>query len=220
MQTNIADLFESLADAIPDRIALVAGDNRYTFADLDARANRLANALASRGVGAGSHVGLYLYNGAEFVEAMLACFKLRAVGININYRYVEEELAYLLRNADVVAVIQQRELLPRTEHVRADIPTLKSVIVVEDGSDVPLGTAETYETLLTEGSAERRFGPRSGDDIYMIYTGGTTGMPRGVMWRHEDVFYAGLQGGNPGGEPIQKPEDLGEPVHGRLWPAG
>ena len=157
---------------------------------------------------AGSHVGLYLYNGAAFVEAMLACFKLRAVGININYRYVEDELSYLFRNADLVCVIQQRELGARTHAVRSQVPTLETVIAVEDGSDADLFGAERYEDVVASGSPERRFGPRSGDDLYMIYTGGTTGMPRGVMWRHEDVFFAGLQGGNPGGEPIRNAADV------------
>ena len=209
MEFNIADLYESLADHVPDRPALVAGDKTLTFAQLEARANSLAHALAKRGVTAGSHVGLYLYNGAEFVESMLACFKLRAVPININYRYVEDELSYLYRNADLVCVIQQRELGPRTAHVKDGVPTLKFLVAVEDGSDADLGGAEPYEALMAEGSPKRDFGPRSGDDIYMIYTGGTTGMPRGVMWRHEDVFFAGLQGANPGGDPVENAADVG-----------
>src|SRR5687767_15092767 len=102
---NLADLFESIADAIPDRLALVAGPRRSTYAELDARANRLAHVLQARGVKAGDHIGLYLYNGAEFVESMLAAFKIRAVPININYRYVTDELAYLCSNADLTAVI-------------------------------------------------------------------------------------------------------------------
>ena len=215
MEHNLADLFESIADAVPERVALVSGDRAQTFAELDERANRLANALATRGVGAGSHVGLYLYNGAEFVEAMLACFKLRAVGININYRYVEDELAYLFRNADLSCVIQQRELGARTAAVRARVPTLKTVIAVEDGSDLPLDGAERYEEVVSSGAPERSFGPRSGDDVYMIYTGGTTGMPRGVMWRHEDVFFAGLQGGNPGGEPIRDAAEVAPAARAR-----
>src|SRR5262245_55844712 len=101
MQFNIADLFESLTDALPDRTALVTGERRLTFRQLDERANRLAHALARRGVGAGQHVGLYLYNCGEYLEAMLAAFKLRAVPININYRYVADELRYMFENADL-----------------------------------------------------------------------------------------------------------------------
>jgi acyl-CoA synthetase (AMP-forming)/AMP-acid ligase II len=210
MEFNIADLYESVADAIPDRPAVVAGDRRMTFAELDARANRLANALRARGIGPGDHVGLYLYNSAEFVEAMLAAFKIRAVPININYRYVEEELAYLFANADLAALLAQRELLGRALAVKDRVSTLKTIVAVEDGSDAPVpGDVLRYEPLLAAAPADRRFQPRSGKDHYIIYTGGTTGMPRGVIWQHEDVFFAGLQGGNAGGPPIEKPEELG-----------
>jgi 3-oxocholest-4-en-26-oate---CoA ligase len=213
MQYNIADLFESIADVIPDKPALVSGDTRLTFAELDARANRVANALVARGVRGGDHVGLYLYNGAEFVEGMLGAFKIRAVPININYRYVEEELAYLFSNADLVALLAQRELVPRALAVRDRVPTLRTIIAVEDeGRPGIEGEALSYEPLLASASAERRFGPRSGRDHYIIYTGGTTGMPRGVVWQHEDVFFAGLQGGNAGGPPVERPEEVAELV--------
>src|SRR5207302_2786662 len=136
MELNIADLFESVADAIPSRTALVSGSTRHTFAELDDRATRLANVLRQRGVKAGDHVGLYLYNGSEFVETMLAAFKLRAVPININYRYVEEELAYLFTNADLAVLVGQRELMPRAVAVADRAPTLKTLISVSDGDDL------------------------------------------------------------------------------------
>jgi 3-oxocholest-4-en-26-oate---CoA ligase len=206
---NIADLFESLADAIPERTALVSGDRRLSYAQLDARANRLAHALAARGVGPGQHVGLYLWNDTEFVEGMLAAFKLRAVPININYRYVDDELAYLFENAHLVAVIHQREFAPRVRAVAPQTSRLQTIIAVEDGSGADLTGVLDYEALLAEHAPDRSgFPVRSGDDHYIIYTGGTTGMPRGVVWRHEDVFYAGLQGGNPGGEGIKNPDEL------------
>jgi acyl-CoA synthetase (AMP-forming)/AMP-acid ligase II len=210
MEFNIADLFESIVDVVPNRPALVAGDRRLTFAELDARANRLAGALLERGVRAGDHIGLYLYNGAEFIEAMLAAFKIRAVPVNINYRYVESELEYLFTNADVVTLIAQRELLPLALAVRDSVPTLRTVLAVEDGSsfDIANERSTPYESFLAMGSSERRFEPRSGKDLYVIYTGGTTGMPRGVIWQHEDVFFAGLQGGNPGGPPISAADEL------------
>lgn len=210
MEWNIADLFESLADAIPERLALVCGDRRLTFKGLEENANRLANALRARGVKAGDHIGLYLFNSAEFVEGMFAAFKLRAVPININYRYVEEELSFLMRNADLVALIYQREFTPRVAAVAGAVPTLRTIVAVDGDSDEDLATvgALRYEDVLASSSAARDFGPRSSDDLYIIYTGGTTGMPRGVMWRHEDVFFAGLQGGNPGGSPIERPEEL------------
>jgi 3-oxocholest-4-en-26-oate---CoA ligase len=208
MQFNVADLFESVVDAVPDRPAIVCGEDRLTFAQLDARANRFAHALAARGVKARDHVGIYLYNSVEFLEAMLGAFKLRAVPININYRYVEDELRFLFDNADLVALVYPRELGARVAAVAPQVAKLRLLIAVEDGSKVDRGRASDYETLLATSSRERGFPARAGDDHYVIYTGGTTGMPRGVMWRHEDVFFAGLQGGNPGGAPIERPEEL------------
>jgi len=209
---NIADLFESLADAIPERTAVVSGARRLTFAELDTRANRLADVLRARGVGPGHHVGLHLYNGSEFVESMLAAFKLRAVPINLNYRYVAAELRYLCENADLVAVITQRELLPVIAEAARGLPAASTVLAVDDGSGVtvPGLEARDYEEAIASGRPERSFGPRSGDDLYIVYTGGTTGMPKGVMWRHEDVFFAGLQGGRPGGDPVTHPAEVVE----------
>ncbi len=212
MEFNIADLFESLVDAIPERDALISGDLRFSFAALEERSNRLAHALREAGVTPGSHVGLHLYNGHPFVEGMIAAFKLRAVPININYRYVAHELRYLVSNADLVALITQREFLPIVEEAILGVDTLKCVIAVEDESGGESATLPVmdYEEVLSRHSGIRSFPPRSGSDLYIIYTGGTTGMPKGVMWRHEDVFFAGLQGGSPGGDPIETPEQLAE----------
>ena len=113
MNYNIADLFESVTDAVPERTALVCGDRRLRYDELDARANRLAHFLASQGVGAGDQIGLYLQNGTEYVEAMLAAFKLRAVPVNINFRYVTEELRYLCRDARVKGLLFNRAAAPR-----------------------------------------------------------------------------------------------------------
>ncbi len=211
MQYNLADLFECVADAVPDRDALVCGDRRLTFAQVDERATRLAHHLQSQGVGVGDHVGVYMYSCAEWIETALAAFKLRAVPVNINFRYVEDELRYLFDDADLVAVVYHREFAPRVAAVARDLPLLRTFVHVEDGIAADLsGTASTeYEAALTNVSPSRDFGDRSGDDLYLIYTGGTTGMPKGVMWRHEDVFFAGLQGGNPGGPDIARPEDIG-----------
>ncbi|HEY2513026.1 MAG TPA: AMP-binding protein, partial [Polyangiaceae bacterium] len=218
MEFNVADLFESVVDTVPERPAVVCGDARLTFKELDARANRFAHALAAKGVKAGDHVGLYLYNSVEFLEAMLGAFKLRAVPININYRYVEEELHFLFDNADLVALVYPRELGARVAAVAPRTPKLKTLIAVEDQSGAPKGSADDYEALLAKASSERGFEPRSSSDLYIIYTGGTTGMPRGVMWRHEDVFFAGLQGGNPGGPAIEKPEELAPIAEGNSDP--
>jgi acyl-CoA synthetase (AMP-forming)/AMP-acid ligase II len=217
MHFNLADLFENVSDHVPDREALVFGERRLTFAQLDARANQFAHFLQSRGVGPGDHVGIYAYNCNEWVEAALGAFKIRAVPVNINFRYVEDELRYLLDDSDCVALVYHRELAPRMEAVAPSCAKLRTLVVVEDGAgnagahvDAPLqsGLFE-YEAAIAEQSPKRDFGERSGTDLYLIYTGGTTGMPKGVMWRHEDVFFAGLQGGNPGGPPIAKPEDIG-----------
>jgi acyl-CoA synthetase (AMP-forming)/AMP-acid ligase II len=218
MHFNIADLFESLVDAIPDRLAVVSGKHRLTFAELEARANRLAHSLTARGVKAGDHVGLYLFNGHEFIEAMLATFKIRAVPININYRYVADELSFLFSNADLVALLHQREFSPQVDAVAPQVPTLKTRIYLDDTSGAPVGEALEYETLLAKAPPVRDFSERSGDDLYVIYTGGTTGMPRGVMWRQEDVFFAGLQGGNPGGPHLEKPEELAQNAIERTEP--
>ena len=208
MEFNIADLFESVADAVPGRVAVVSGERRLTFAELDERATRMANALLGQGVRPGDHIGLYLYNGTEYLELMLAAFKIRAVPVNINYRYVEEELAFLLANANVVAVAYEAELAPRVMAVKDGIPTLRTCIAVGGREKPKAAGIFSYDAFLASASADRRFDKRSGGDIYIIYTGGTTGMPRGVMWRHEDVFFAGLQGGNPGGPPIERAEEL------------
>ncbi|MBI1884931.1 MAG: acyl-CoA synthetase [Chloroflexi bacterium] len=212
MEFNLADLFEGVADAVPDREALICGERRLTYARLDERATRLAHYLALRGVGPGDHIGLYLYNCAEYIEGSLAAYKLRAVPVNINYRYVEEELRYLFDNADLVALIHHRGFSPRIAAVAPDVPSLRTFVVVDDDSGAdcsPLGSME-YEEALASGSPERDFGPRSPDDLYILYTGGTTGMPKGVMWRQEDLFFSALLGGNPYGPQPERPEDVVE----------
>lgn len=222
MEFNIADLFESVVDAIPERAALVSGERRLSFAELDRRANRLAHFLAARGIGPGSHIGLHLYNGSEYVEGFLAACKLRAGSINLNYRYVAGELRYLCENAELALVISQRELGAVAAEAVAGVDGLHTLLLVDDGSDAAWPVLAprpgdsvgvrclAYEDCLAAGSDQRGFAPRSGDDHYILYTGGTTGMPRGVVWRHEDVFFGGLQGGNPGGEPIAAPEELAD----------
>jgi 3-oxocholest-4-en-26-oate---CoA ligase len=193
---NIADLFESLALAIPDRVALVSGATRLTFAELDRRADRVADVLRGKGVGPGTHVGLHLYNGHEFVELMLAAFKLRAVPINLNYRYVAAELRYLVGDADLVAAVTERDLLPVIRDAAPGLPVLT--------------TGTEYESAVEKARPVSDYPERSGEDLYIIYTGGTTGLPKGVMWRHEDLFFAGLQGGRPGGEPVNAPAEVVE----------
>ena len=208
---NIADLFELVADAVGEREALVCGDARLRYADIEQRANRLAHFLAAHGVGTGDKVGLYLYNCNEYLEGMLACFKIRAVPVNVNYRYVDDELEYMFRNADMVACVHHREFGPHITAVKARAPTLKLLVAVEDDSGAPIETGTTpYERALELGSPARDFAERSDEDLFILYTGGTTGSPKGVMWPHKDVFFAAMGGGghfHPAG-PIKEPEDI------------
>ena len=193
---NLADLFEHAVDHFPDRVYLVAEGKRRTYAEMEERANRLAHHLAANGVGPGDHVGIYAFNSVEWVETLWAVFKLRAVWVNINYRYVEDELSYLFDNADLKALVYQREFAPRVRGVLGRLPMLTHSVVIDDGSDASLDGLDSadYEAAIASGSPERDFAPRSPDDRYILYTGGTTGMPKGVVWRHEDVFFA-LGGG-------------------------
>jgi 3-oxocholest-4-en-26-oate---CoA ligase len=199
LQFNLADLFERVADAVPERVAVVCAADRRTYAQLDERSTRLAHVLAGRGASPGTHVGLYMRNSIEHLEAMFACYKLRAVPINVNYRYVDDELAYLLGDADAVGIVHDAGVGDRAERVARRCPAIRFVLDVDDVSF----TAEV------EGApAARDLGPRSPDDHYVLYTGGTTGMPKGVLWRHEDIFFGAMGGGNPGGPPIERPDDI------------
>ncbi|MFB7877631.1 acyl-CoA synthetase [Nocardia sp. NPDC056064] len=189
MSYNIADLVEHAVDLMPDRIVLVGEHRESTYAELEERANKLAHYLQEQGVRPGDKVGIYSRNTVEAVEAMVAIFKARAVMINVNYRYVENELLHIFENSDMAALIFERRYADKVDAVRAKVPGLKTLVVVEDGTDgpTPPGVIE-YEAALAASSGERDFGERSPDDIYMLYTGGTTGLPKGVMWRHEDVW--------------------------------
>ena len=190
VEFNLADLFEAVAATVPDNEALVcsaAGQVtvRRTYADLDERSNRLAHVFRAEGIRAHDFVGLHLYNGAEFIEAMLALFKLRAVPVNVNYRSVPDELRYIFVDSGMRAVVTEPEFVPSIAAIRNDVPALISVL--RAGAD--------YSAALTAQSAgPLEQGARSGDDMYVLYTGGTTGSPKGVVWRHEDLYFAALGG--------------------------
>ncbi|MFJ5309376.1 acyl-CoA synthetase [Streptomyces sp. NPDC088350] len=220
MEYNIADLFESVVDVVPDREALVyidhpgtGAERRLTYAELDAAANRVAHHLIDSGIRPGEHLGLHLYNGVEYLQTVLGCLKARIVPVNVNYRYVEEELVYLYRDADLVALVFDTEF---TERVAAALPRAEQlrhlVRVGTPQAGAPDVPAVAFADAEATGSAGRGFPARSGDDQFIIYTGGTTGMPKGVMWRQEDLFYSGLGGGAPTGEPVKKPQELAERV--------
>ncbi|MER5460128.1 acyl-CoA synthetase [Streptomyces sp. NPDC002668] len=220
MEYNLADLFESVVDVVPDREALVyidhpgsGAERRLSYAELDAAANRVAHHLIDAGIEPGEHLGLHLYNGIEYLQTVLGCLKARIVPVNVNYRYVEEELVYLYRDADLAALVFDAEF---TERVAAALPqTRKLRHVVRVGTppdDAPRLSAVAFTEAEAAASPGRGFGARSADDQFIIYTGGTTGMPKGVMWRQEDLFFAGLGGGAPTGEPVTAPEELAERV--------
>ncbi|KAA0021949.1 acyl-CoA synthetase [Antrihabitans cavernicola] len=187
MAYNIADLVEHAVDLMPERVALLDDHREETYAQMDERANRLAHYLQQQGVQQGDKVGVYSRNTIEAVEAMVAIFKLRAVVVNVNYRYVENELQHIFENSDMVALIHERRYSDKVAAVAPKTPLLKTTVVVEDGSDIAYGGTE-YEAALADASPDRDFGERSTDDVYMLYTGGTTGKPKGVLWRQEDVW--------------------------------
>ena len=214
MALNIADLAEHAIDAVPDRVALICGDEQLTYAQLEEKANRLAHYLIDQGVQKDDKVGLYCRNRIEIVIGMLGIVKAGAILVNVNFRYVEGELRYLFDNSDMVALIHERQYSERVANVLPETPNVKTVLVVNDGSG---GSDEIFQryggvefgAALAQGSPERDFGPRSEDDIYLLYTGGTTGFPKGVMWRHEDIYRV-LFGGTDfaTGEPVADEFDL------------
>jgi acyl-CoA synthetase (AMP-forming)/AMP-acid ligase II len=185
---NFGTVFESVADAIPDHTALVHRERRRTWRELDDRASRLAAALRDVGLGPDSKVAFYLYNSNEYLETLFACFKLRAVPANVNYRYTEEELAYLLENSDAEAIVYHGSLGKQVDAVRDPGLRVRVAIQVDDGSPLVDG-AVRYEDVVEAHEPMERI-DRSGDDLIFLYTGGTTGMPKAVMWRHEDLFAA------------------------------
>ncbi|MFD7336408.1 acyl-CoA synthetase [Streptomyces violascens] len=220
MEYNLADLFESVVDVVPDREALVyidhpgtGAERRLTYRRLDAAANRLAHHLIDAGLKPGEHLGLHLYNGVEYLQTVLAALKARLVPVNVNYRYVEEELVYLYRDADLAALVFDAEFTDRVAGALPQTEKLRHLVRVgEAPPNAPEPAAVAFTDAEAAGSPERGFGPRSADDLFIIYTGGTTGMPKGVMWRQEDLFFAGLFGGEPAGEPVKRPEELAERV--------
>ena len=199
MALNIADLAEHAIDAVPERVALICGDDQITYAGLEEKANRLAHYLISHGVKKDDKVGLYCRNRIEIVIAMLGIVKAGAILVNVNYRYVEGELRYLFDNSDMVALVHERQYAERVANVLPETPNVKTILVIDDGSSVPTKTYQSYGGVefyqaIAEGSPERDFTDRSADDIYLLYTGGTTGFPKGVMWRHEDIYRVLLGG--------------------------
>ncbi|MEV2262028.1 acyl-CoA synthetase [Streptomyces anulatus] len=220
MEYNLADLFESVVDAVPDREALLYVDHpgtgaerRLTYAELDAAANRIAHHLIDAGIRPGEHLGLHLYNGVEYLQTVLGALKARIVPVNVNYRYVEEELVYLYRDADLAALVFDGEFDERVAAAAPQAPGLRHLVRVGPAPAAPPAVPVVpFTDAERSGGSGRGFAPRSADDQFIIYTGGTTGMPKGVMWRQEDLFFSGLGGGAPTGEPVKAPQELAERV--------
>jgi 3-oxocholest-4-en-26-oate---CoA ligase len=219
---NIADIFETVVATVPDHPALVvrSGDGRHelrlSFAELDARVNQLARALLALGIGEGDHVGTHLYDGNQYVEVTLAAYKVRAVPVNVNFRYVDDELTYLFANADVKVVFTEPDLEDRAARAAATLDWPCPVVTAD----------ERYEQLLADQpDTAPDVGERAPDDRYGLWTGGTTGMPKGVMWRQEDIYLSAIGGnGNValGIAPVKDLDDVaararaGSPLRGTL----
>ncbi|MBW2242386.1 MAG: AMP-binding protein [Deltaproteobacteria bacterium] len=180
MEMHYATLWEAIADQIGDRDALVCGENRRTWSEYDDRASRIASAFSAAGLEPGAKVGLYLYNGNEYLETQFGAFKGRHVPININYRYLDDELLYLLENSDAEVLVFHSSLGERVARVKDKAPKVKLWVEVDDGGESVDG-AIPYEALVAGHDPAPRI-TRSPDDVYMLYTGGTTGMPKGVMY--------------------------------------
>ena len=196
MERQFATLWESIADVIGDSPALTHGDLTRTWTEYDDRAARLAQAMVDAGLGHDSKVGLYLYNSNEYLEAHYAAFKFRGVPVNVNYRYLDEELWYLLDNSDAEALFFHSSLGDRVARVVDRLPKLKLIVEVSDSADHHVAKALSYESVVSGHSPMKRI-TRSEDDTYMLYTGGTTGMPKGVMYKMGPMAQGFITGGLP-----------------------
>lgn len=189
MELNLADLFESVVETVPSRVAMVTGDSRFTYDELNERADRLAAVFQRHGVGPGDFVGIQLPNGNEYIECMLAAFKLRAVPVNVNFRYVDSELRYLYGDAGLVALVHHEDFGDAVTGAKDAMAQQRVVLSVGPNGD--------YEPALASVDPLTAYPERSADDLYCVYTGGTTGLPKGVLWRNEDIFFAAMGGGDP-----------------------
>jgi len=217
MEMHFATVWESIADAIPDHVAITHADDSKTWGEFDDRSARVAQAFTAAGLGPDSKIALYMYNCNEYMESHNAAFKMRGVAVNVNYRYLDEELWYLLDNSDAEAIVFHRSLAERVGRVIDRLPKLKLLIVVEDepGADVP-GAVE-YEQVVADNEAMARI-ERGEDDVYMLYTGGTTGMPKGVMYQTGGLAEGFIMQGFPmvGLEPPASAANVAELVKGAV----
>ena len=237
MAFTLAEINEAIADVVPEREAIVTSRRRLTWREFQLRSRRLAHLLRSAGLGCRrerealapwesgqDHVALYLYNGHEYLESMVGAFKARTAPFNVNYRYVEDELLYLFRDAQARAVIYHAAFAPRLAPVLAQGPAPALLLQVDDGSGEPLlpGALDYERALAGASDALLPFTGRE-DDLYVVYTGGTTGMPKGVLWRQEDIFFGALGGKMPGTDPVTSLDEIRQRAPGgsmlRILPA-
>ncbi len=209
---DLVSVFTAVAGAIPDHEFLVWRDKRLTYAQFADRVTGVANYLASAGLGCHTeraalaghesgqdHLGLYLRNGNEYLEAMIAAYRARVAPFNVSYRYVEEELLYLLNDSKATALVYNAEFAPHVAAIRDRLPHLKVFIqVADDSGNELLPGAVDYESIVTTPAPAGGLPEPSADDLYILYTGGTTGMPKGVLWRQHDIFISAM-GGRPFG---------------------
>ena len=192
---HFATIWEAISDAIPNDTALMCGAKQTSWGDYDRRASRLASVLKEHGLGEGSKAAIYAHNSNEYIEAQYAIFKIRGCPINVNYRYKAEELIYLLENSDSEAVFFQGCYAARIWEIRHRLPKVKLYVQINDGTEALLNEALDYENAIRDHDPMDRI-ERSADDIYMLYTGGTTGMPKGVMYSNgqfTNAMYAGVR---------------------------
>lgn len=223
MQFTVPAVAEAVAAALPDRPLIVQGDRRYTYRQIVDRSNRLAAYLHSRGLGAQTErgelaghevgqdlLGIYAYNGPEFVESLLGAFRARVAPFNVNYRYVKNELQYLLADSGASALVYHAAFAPRVAEILPDLPALRVLIQIADGSgNELLDGAVDYESIVGASTDATIPVEPSPDDLYVLYTGGTTGMPKGVLWRQHDIFMTAFGGRNMvTGEKAQSVEEI------------
>jgi fatty-acyl-CoA synthase len=213
MDWNFGDMLDAVGAALgPDDLALAHGDRKIYWPEFTARTNRLARALIHLGAKSGDKAGFYMRNQPEYMEAMAGCFKASLSPVNVNYRYLEDELVYIIDNSDSTVVFFDVEFMAEVERVRQRLPRVVAWVQIGGGTTAPF--AQDYEKLATTGDASTITGKRSGDEMFLLYTGGTTGLPKGVMWTHNIWREASMEGVRKMGLPV--PETMDEHVQNAL----
>jgi len=224
MDFHFGEVIDAIAGAVPDREAIVFRDRRFSFAQMAERSRRFANVLVDAGLRVHAerselaghesgqpHLAMYAYNGNEYIEGMLGAFRARVAPLNVNYRYVEEELLYLFQNSQAKALLYNAEFAPQVAALRDRLPQLQLLIQIADESGEPLlPGALDYENALAVASPDAPEVEPSPDDLYILYTGGTTGMPKGVLWRSADIHMGAMGGRKLDGAEVSSLEEIAE----------